>query len=84
MTQTISKREETFLQKLHGLTSQQQQVVLDFMEFLQSKNQQEIESKIGEKPQMSAHEAAKKWAGCVDSGIGDLSYNKKYLEGYGE
>ncbi|MGK7903229.1 MAG: hypothetical protein AB4352_17835 [Hormoscilla sp.] len=36
---------------------------------------------VEDKP-ISAYEAAKEWVGSVDSGIGDLSYNKKYLQGY--
>lgn len=80
MTQTISK-EDILLEKLGTLTPLQQEQVLDFIEFLQSKNEKKIESKTEEKPQMSAHEAAKQWAGCLDGGPGDLSYNKKYLDG---
>ncbi|WP_205127680.1 MULTISPECIES: hypothetical protein [Okeania] len=41
---------------------------------------QNIEIPTPEKKPISAYEAAKQWVGCVDSGIGDLSYNKKYLE----
>jgi hypothetical protein len=80
MTQTISK-EDIFLEKLRTLTTPQQEEVLDFIEFLQSKNEKKLESKTEEKTQISAHEAAKQWAGCLDGGPGDLSYNKKYLDG---
>lgn len=80
MTQTISK-EDILLEKLRTLTTPQQEQILDFIEFLQSKNEKKIESKTEEKPQMSAGEAAKQWAGCLDGGPGDLSYNKKYLDG---
>ena len=38
MTQSISQ-EKTILESLKKLTSQQQQEVLDFIEFLQNKNQ---------------------------------------------
>ncbi|MGH2412569.1 MAG: DUF2281 domain-containing protein [Microcystaceae cyanobacterium] len=79
MTQAIAQ--QTILDKLQGLTPQQQQEVLDFIEFLQSKT-----AKLGFKhpdaTPISAYEAAKKWAGCVDSELGDLSTNKKYLEGF--
>ncbi len=34
-----------------------------------------------EKQRISFLEAAKEFIGCVESGIGDLSYNKKYLQG---
>ncbi|NEP43667.1 MAG: DUF2281 domain-containing protein [Okeania sp. SIO2H7] len=80
MTKTISK-EDILLEKLRTLTTPQQEEVLDFIEFLQSKNEKKLEAKTEEKPKMSAHEAAKQWAGCVESGVGDLSYNKKYLDG---
>lgn len=36
----------------------------------------------GKKPESFA-EAAKKYIGCVDSGIKDLGSNKKHLEGFG-
>ena len=55
MTQTISK-EDILLDKLQTLTPLQQEQVLDFIEFLQSKNEKKIEAKKEEKPQMSAHE----------------------------
>ena len=80
MTQTISK-EDILLEKLRTLTTPQQEEVLNFIEFLQSKNEKKLEAKIEEKPHKSAHEAAKQWAGCLDGGPGDLSYNKKYLDG---
>lgn len=80
MIQTISK-EDIFLEKLRTLTTPQQEEVLDFIEFLQSKNEKKLEAKTEEKPQMSARDAAKQWAGCLDGGPGDLSYNKKYLDG---
>ncbi|MDJ0517088.1 MAG: hypothetical protein QNJ74_12825 [Trichodesmium sp. MO_231.B1] len=46
---------------------------------MQSKNKK-IETSIPEEKPISAYEVAKQWVGCVDSGIGDLSYNKKYLD----
>ncbi|MBD1809045.1 DUF2281 domain-containing protein [Microcoleus sp. FACHB-SPT15] len=78
MTQTTDK-EQTILNRIRSLTPQQQQEVLDFIEFLQFKaRKREIEEE--KKKPISAYEAAKEFAGCVESGIGDLSYNKKYLE----
>ncbi|NEQ78060.1 MAG: DUF2281 domain-containing protein [Okeania sp. SIO2C9] len=78
MTQAISY-EKIILENVKNLTPQQQQEVLYFIELLHSKNQK-IETPTPEKEPISAYEAAKQWVGCVDSGIGDLSYNKKYLE----
>ena len=34
-------------------------------------------------PGMSAYDLMKDGFGCVGSGLGDLSTNKKYMEGYG-
>lgn len=80
MIQAVSK-EQTILESLQTLSPQQQQSVLDFINFLQSQKQK-IEYPTVEEQPISAYEAAKEWVGSVDSGIGDLSYNKKYLQGY--
>lgn len=38
----------------------------------------------GDGPQtLSCLDLAPDLAGCVESGVGDLSYNKKHLEGFG-
>lgn len=81
MTQATD-REQAILDRIRSLTPQQQQEVLNFMEFLQFKaRKREIEE--DKKEPVSAYEAAKVFAGCVDGGPGDLSTNKKYLEGMG-
>ncbi len=81
MTQAID-REQTILAQIKGLTEQQQQELLNFIEFLQFKAQkQDLQEE--EKEEISAYEAAKEFAGCVDGGPGDLSTNKKYLKGMG-
>ena len=72
--------EEIIVEKLRSLPSTKQQEVLDFVLFLHSQiHTEEIQTQ--EKEPVSFLTAAKKWAGCLESGIGDLSYNKKYLEG---
>lgn len=76
MTQATT-HSQTILEKLQTLTPQQQQEVIDFIEFLQFKAQKK---EISEEESISAYESAKDLVGCVESGIGDLSYNKKYLE----
>jgi hypothetical protein len=48
------------------------------MEFMESKNPKSPEKEV------SAYDLAKEWAGSVESGIGDLSTNKKYLQGFGK
>ena len=69
---------EAILDKLHALTPQQQQEVIDFIEFLQFKAQKKAITE--EEESISAYELAQDLVGCVDSGIGDLSHNKKYLK----
>lgn len=75
--------EQTVLEKLKTLPPEKQQEVLDFVEFLQSKtHQKQSKSQQGE-PVVSVLTLAQKYIGCVE-GPGDLSTNKKYMEGYGE
>ncbi|MFW6295836.1 MAG: DUF2281 domain-containing protein [Halothece sp.] len=68
----MSNTAKIILDKINALTLQQQQEVIDFIEFLESKN---TKHKVNETPTISAYELAKKWVGCVDSGLGDLSTN---------
>ncbi|MEQ9357805.1 hypothetical protein [Coleofasciculus chthonoplastes] len=77
MTQAIDKK-QVILDRLQRLTPQQQQDVLDFIEFLQFKARMR-EREVEQEP-ISAYEAAKEFAGCVDGGPGDLATNKKYSE----
>jgi hypothetical protein len=80
MTQATT-HSQTILEKLHTLTPQQQQEVIDFIEFLQFKAQKtEITE---EENTVSFYEAAKEYIGCVDGGPGDLATNKDYLRGIG-
>jgi len=44
---------------------------------------QEYFAKQDEKP-LTVAELAKEYIGIIDDGPTDLSYNKKYMEGYGE
>ena len=68
---------QTILEKLQILTPQQQQEVIDFIDFLQFKAQK-TEISEEEKP-ISFYEAAQEYIGCVDGGPGDLASNKDYL-----
>jgi hypothetical protein len=82
MTQAIDQhiiQENILLDKFRNLTSEQQQTILDFVEFMYIKK-----TKLPENQEVSAYDLAKEWAGSVDSGIGDLSTNKKYLQGFGK
>ena len=80
MTQVISKEQE-ILDQVQTLTLQQQQQVLDFIEFLHYQTQkpkQELEME--EQERLAFQEKLKKYAGCVDGGPGDLATNKVYFK----
>ncbi|MBO1055146.1 MAG: hypothetical protein ACK6A9_17725 [Dolichospermum sp.] len=82
MSQATDKpiiQENTLLDKFRNLTIEQQQTILDFMEFMHSKK-----TKSQDNQEVSAYDLAKEWAGSVESGIGDLSTNKRYLQGFGK
>lgn len=82
MTQAIDK-EQMIIDEFKKLSPEKQQEVLNFIEFLHFKaKKQDVQHK-EEKEPISAYEAAKEFAGCVDGGPGDLATNKKYLEGFG-
>lgn len=84
MTQAIDKaiiQENTLLDKFRNLTIEQQQTIVEFVEFMDSKKSK---PKSTENQAVSAYDLAKEWAGCVESGISDLSSNKKYLQGFGK
>jgi len=67
--------QQTILEKLQTLNPQQQQQVIEFIEFLQLKADKtaihEVEREI------SALESAGDLVGCLDSGKGDLSLKKR-------
>lgn len=74
MTQSISY-EKIILENVKNLTPQQQQEVLDFIEFLKFKGlKQEISEK--EEKVISMLEATKEFVGCLESEVGDLSLKK--------
>ena len=79
MTQSPPRQLNRILEQIEALTPQQQQQVLDFIEFLHYQVQK-AEAQTQETPSQSAYEASQKYAGCVESGIGDLSSNKTYLK----
>ena len=75
--------EQTVLEKLKTLPAEKQQEVLDFVEFRQSKTDHKDSNTQNDKPVVSVLTLAQKYIGCVE-GPGDLSTNKKYMEGYKE
>ncbi len=66
---------QTIVERLNTLTPQQQQEVVQFIEFLQFKAQN-IQ---GNAKPVSFYEVAQEYIGCVDGGPGDLATNKEYL-----
>jgi hypothetical protein len=67
---------------MRSLPPENQQEVLNFIEFLQSQIAQK-NTNIEQIEPISFLEAAQQFAGCVDGGPGDLATNKQYLEGLG-
>ncbi|OCR00678.1 hypothetical protein BCD67_11955 [Oscillatoriales cyanobacterium USR001] len=78
--ETVINLEQRISEKVKELSFDRQRQVLDFVEFLASKSPK-VEFKRPDGTPMSALEAAGDLVGCLDSGLGDLSTNKKYLEG---
>ncbi len=71
--------QQIVFEKIARLPQEKQREVLDFVEFLESR----IAFSVGEND-ISCYTLAQQWAGCIEDGADDLSFNKKYLEGYGE
>jgi hypothetical protein len=69
--------------KLKMLPFEKQQEVLDFIEFLQAKVNQQGGVRSNQQPGISALESAGELIGCVE-GPEDLSTNPEYLKGFGE
>ncbi|MBW4578072.1 MAG: DUF2281 domain-containing protein [Tildeniella nuda ZEHNDER 1965/U140] len=76
--------QQRVVEGLQTLSSREQQEVLDFVEFLRSKQQHAVRTKSSEKAGMSVLEAAGEYVGCLEGGRSDLSTNKAYMEGFGE
>lgn len=70
---------EIIIEKLSSLTTEQQQQVLDFTEFLQFKAGKTINTEEERQKPISFLEAAKEFVGCVE-GSSDLSMKKKELK----
>ncbi|CCI04030.1 hypothetical protein [Microcystis aeruginosa] len=67
--------QQTILEKLQTLNPQQQQQVIEFIEFLQLKADKTAIHE--EEREISALESAGDLVGCLDSGKGDLSLKKR-------
>ncbi len=74
--------EQSVLEKLRTLSPKQQQEVLDFVEFLQTKTL----SREGKRPDQESEgtflSLTQQFVGCVE-GPSDLSHNPDYLDEYG-
>jgi hypothetical protein len=76
--------QQQVIETLQTLSPTEQQEVLDFAEFLKSRqSQQQSLSQEQEQP-MSVLEAAGDLIGSLQGGPPDLSYNPKYMEGFGQ
>ena len=73
--------ERAVVEKLRVLPLDKQQEVLDFVEFLENKVQQEPNA--DRWAGMTALEAAQSVMGVVGDGPTDLSTNPKYMDGFG-
>jgi hypothetical protein len=71
-------RKRMIVEELPNLTTEQQQQVLDFIEFLQFKAREARKVEEEQEP-ISFLEAAKEFVGCVE-GSSDLSMKKKELK----
>ncbi|MCA6517212.1 MAG: hypothetical protein IM556_00845, partial [Pseudanabaena sp. M110S1SP2A07QC] len=56
----------------------------EFLEFKVNKPIDSQEKIKTEEKEISFAEAAKDFIGCLDSNLEDLSYNPKYMEGFGK
>lgn len=76
---------EMAIQKIYQLPSEQQNQLIKFIEFLEFQSREsDHTSKELENSKMSFTQATQEFIGCLDSHLEDLSYNSKYLEGFGE
>ncbi len=80
---------EKAVSTMQQLPIEKQQEALNFIEFLvfklgERQVNQEAEIQTAKKLEGSPRELLKKWAGAVEGGVDDLSFHKKYMEGYGQ
>lgn len=81
----MSNLAEQVAEKLESFPIEKQQEVLNFVEFLETKlNDQFTTDKDQAEPRISFEEAIRKYSGCLEGGPADLSTNKAYMEGFGE
>ena len=71
---TEFKLTNKLVELLKDLPIERQKEILDFADFVAQKHQNESNNNL------SFYDVAKEFIGSVDSGLKDLSTNKKYLE----
>ncbi|MEA5579438.1 hypothetical protein [Anabaena sp. UHCC 0451] len=78
---------EMAIAKIKKLPVEQRNEVIKFVEFLEFKAENiglnAADENLPEK-QVSFAEVAQEFIGCLDSNLEDLSYNSKYMEGFGK
>jgi len=78
---------ETAIDKIKQLPAEQRNEVIKFVESLEFKSSQReyTQEQIAKnEKEICFAEAAKEFIGCLDSELEDLSYNPKYMEGFGK
>lgn len=76
--------QQRVVEALQHLSPVEQQAVLDFAEFLESKRNRTANNEPPDATAVSFLDAARKYIGCLEGGPDDLSTNKTYMEGFGE
>jgi hypothetical protein len=78
---------EMAIAKIKKLPIEQRTEVIKFVEFLEFKAEKidliQEDTNPKEK-EVSFTEVAQEFIGCLDSNLEDLSYNSKYMEGFGK
>ncbi|MCY7390366.1 MAG: DUF2281 domain-containing protein [Leptolyngbyaceae cyanobacterium CAN_BIN12] len=76
--------QQKVLEALQNLSPLEQQEVLDFAEFLESRREPIENNEQPGTTAVSFLDAARKYIGCLEGGPPDLSTNQAYMEGFGE
>jgi hypothetical protein len=76
--------QQRVLEALQNLSPLEQQGVLDFAEFLESRREPVENNKQSDSTAVSFLDAAKTYVGCLEGSSPDLSTNQAYMEGFGE
>ena len=78
---------EIAIAKIKKLPAEQRNEVIKFIEFLEFKVSEPADRPKtikAENREISFSEVAKDFIGCLESNLEDLSYNPKYMEGFGK